>query len=740
MPQVSVVIPVYNSAGLIGTALRSVFAQTFGAFEVIVVDDGSTDRDELEGALAPWRERIVCVRQPNGGPGKARNTGIHRATAPLVAFLDADDEWLPEKLRLQVEYFERYPETGLLHTGVVKPGARSGAAIAGPPAPAFCDLFHTRFFINTLTVMAPRRVLEEVGGFDERREIHIEDWDLWLRIAARHPLGYIAEPLAYHRPGGLMSSQVERTYSSQELVVAKNEGLCAMGCAVHRADPERCLQLRRHVLYHDWAYDRLEAGDHRGARALLGRALRQSPFDARSALLYTTTFLSPALRQRLRRVSPKTPAAAPRTLPPAAPSSPVKNHHERASTPAVTLVHDTMYRRHRRRAIARMHDLDDGLFRSSHSRRRILFEAASPMSFAVFRPIYERLRTDPRIELWFTACADVWQPHEIYGRAGIRDNVVTPGTARWMKVDAYVNADFWDMTWLHRRTRRIHFFHGVAGKYGLDAPVDLAPTIAAFDSLMFVNRDRRDRYIEAGLIPDRHPQAALVGYPKTDCLVDGSLDRGAILRSLGLDAQTPTIMYAPTWSPYSSLNAIGEALIAHAAAEGVQLIVKLHDRSYDRRPRGSGGIDWTQRLRQFASLPTVRVVREADGSPYLFVADALISDHSSIAFEYMLLDRPIVVVDQPELVDRAGINPEKVRRLHAAADVVTDPLDAVRTAIAALDNPHRYSEVRRRTADELFYRPGTATDRAVALIYELMEMPEHAARADSSQPALRAAG
>src|SRR5262245_19805188 len=233
MPQVSVVIPIYNSAGLIGTALRSVFAQTFDDFEVIVVDDGSQDRDELDRALHPWSTRILCVRQPNGGPGQARNTGIHRARAPLVAFLDADDEWLPDKLRLQVAYFERYPTTGLLHTGVVRPGPRSNGAVGGPPRPSFCDLFHTRFFINTLTVMAPRRVLEELGGFDERREIHIEDWELWLRIAAKYPLGYIAEPLAYHRPGGLMSSQLERTYSSQKLVIQKHQALCAVGCARH---------------------------------------------------------------------------------------------------------------------------------------------------------------------------------------------------------------------------------------------------------------------------------------------------------------------------------------------------------------------------------------------------------------------------------------------------------------------------------------------------------------------------
>src|SRR5262249_25136992 len=156
--------------------------------------------------------------------------------------------------------------------------------------------------------------------------------------------------------------------------------------------------------------------------------------------------------------------------------------------------------------------------------KRVLFEAASPMSLAIFRPVYERLRQDPRIDLWFTSYGDVWQPRDIFGPACITENIVPVETAAWMKVDAYVNTDFWDMTWLHRRTRRIHLFHGVAGKSRLAAPLDLAPTIGAFDCLMFVNEDRRRRYIDAGLVPDGDIQASLVGYPKIDSLVNGSID------------------------------------------------------------------------------------------------------------------------------------------------------------------------------------------------------------------------
>jgi hypothetical protein len=301
---VSVIIPVFNSAALIGAALQSVYSQTFRDFEVIVVDDGSEDQTALTTALTPWSDRIQFVRQQNRGPASARNTAIARASGQLIAFLDADDEWLPEKLARQVEYFESHPGTGLLHTAMV--GEVPQPVIeGGEPRHLFCELFHSAFFINTLTVMVPRHVLAEIGGFDERREIHIEDYDLWLRIAARYPVGYIAEPLACHRPGGLMSSQMERTYSGQALIIDKSIGLCMQACASYRASPGRCERARRHVLHRDWGYDRIESGNREGAREQLRRAIACSPWDAYTIMLYLSTFLSDRWRRYARSLVPK---------------------------------------------------------------------------------------------------------------------------------------------------------------------------------------------------------------------------------------------------------------------------------------------------------------------------------------------------------------------------------------------------------------------------------------------------
>jgi hypothetical protein len=351
------------------------------------------------------------------------------------------------------------------------------------------------------------------------------------------------------------------------------------------------------------------------------------------------------------------------------------------------------------------------------------------MSLAVFQPVLDRLRCDPRLEFWFTSCDKSWRSRAIFGRMGGSDRIVTPADVRWMKFDLYVNTDFWNMTWLPRRTRRVHLFHGVAGKYGLDAPTRIAPIVSAFDRLLFPNGDRLRRYAEAGLVDEDAPQAALVGYPKVDCLVDGSLDRRRIERALGIDEGRPTVLYAPTWSPYSSLNRMGKDIIAVLARMDVNVVVKLHDRSYDGATRASGGIDWRQELADFCRDRHAHLAEEADASPYLYAADALVTDHSSVGFEYMLLDRPVVVVDCPELIVKARINPQKAALLRSGADVVGDAVGVGAATGRCLGDPSRRSERRRAIANELFYRPGGATARASQCIYELLALsaPEIAA-------------
>jgi hypothetical protein len=370
--------------------------------------------------------------------------------------------------------------------------------------------------------------------------------------------------------------------------------------------------------------------------------------------------------------------------------------------------------------IRALHRADDHLASWRGLPRQIMFEAANPMLFTVFRPVYQRLSADPRIAITLVPYGGEFGADETFASATGRDRIVSPKRAAWMKPDVYINTDLWSMTWLHRRTRRVHLFHGVAGKYGLDAPVELATAVRTFDRILFPNRDRLDRYLAAGLVTSGSGVAVLTGYPKVDCLVDGSLNRRQIAARLHLDPVRQTVIYAPTWSEHSSLNTIGEQVITALADAGLNVIVKLHACSYSAR--GSGGVDWRGRLRPFIARPNVFIVQDADASPYMAVSDLLVTDHSTVGFEFMVLDRPVVVLDQPALIEHARINPEKVALMQSAARVVRDSSRFLEAVLVELGAPNRLSTERQRLASELFFGYGHATDRATAAIYELLRL------------------
>ena len=189
-PAVSVVMPAYRASGDIGDALDSIVQQTCHDLEVIVVNDGSPDTDELETALAPYRDRIRYITQDNRGAGAARNAAIAQARGRYVAFLDADDRWLPEFLARQVAFLDAHAEVGLVYTDAFVSGE---SPLAGrrfmEKAPSFGSvtlesLIAQRCNIILSTVVMRRELLVDAGGFDEalRRG---QDFDLWLRLAFR---------------------------------------------------------------------------------------------------------------------------------------------------------------------------------------------------------------------------------------------------------------------------------------------------------------------------------------------------------------------------------------------------------------------------------------------------------------------------------------------------------------------------------------------------------------------------
>jgi glycosyltransferase involved in cell wall biosynthesis len=201
LPTVSIVIPAYNVAPYIGETLDSVFAQTFADYEVIVINDGSPDTEELERAIQPYRERIRYLSQKNSGASAARNAGLHAARGKLIAFLDADDLWSPNYLAEQLKFMREYgcdlTCADAMIFGVSADAGRTYFDAVMKTAPAmgdvtFLELVNAERSLITSGVVVRRDLILEVGLFDEALR-NAQDFDLWLRLA-RH-----GARLAYHR-------------------------------------------------------------------------------------------------------------------------------------------------------------------------------------------------------------------------------------------------------------------------------------------------------------------------------------------------------------------------------------------------------------------------------------------------------------------------------------------------------------------------------------------------------------
>jgi len=211
MPSITVVIPTYNCAHVLGEAVESVRAQSWPNLEIVVVDDGSTDGTaELLSTLRG--SDLVVVTQANRGPASARNTGIGRASGQWIAFLDADDLWLPGKLRAQFDALSSNPRTAFSFTDAVLRGRSGRDEIAAAPAGDADILWHLlvgpRFGVGSVVVR--RECLDRVGVFDPAMRMG-EDWDLWLRLAASYEGVGVHSVLAVYRrdsPGRLKYSSM----------------------------------------------------------------------------------------------------------------------------------------------------------------------------------------------------------------------------------------------------------------------------------------------------------------------------------------------------------------------------------------------------------------------------------------------------------------------------------------------------------------------------------------------------
>ena len=201
MPLVSVIIPAFNRSAFLKEAIESVLKQTCQQFELIVIDDGSTDN--TSEILSHFDGKIIPLHTSHTGPSAARNSGIHAARGDYIAFLDSDDLWLPEKLKAQIDFFSNHPEARICQTEEI--WVRSGIRVNPKKK-------HKKYsgwifekclplcMVSPSAVMIHKSVFEKVGLFDEVL-VACEDYDLWLRISPRYPIYLIDEPHIIKRGG-----------------------------------------------------------------------------------------------------------------------------------------------------------------------------------------------------------------------------------------------------------------------------------------------------------------------------------------------------------------------------------------------------------------------------------------------------------------------------------------------------------------------------------------------------------
>lgn len=274
-PVVSVVIPAFNAAWCVRKAVDSVLAQGYQDYELLVIDDGSTDDTAVE--LATYGNAARVVRQANGGLSSARNAGIRASRGEFIAFLDADDWWLPGKLARQVALMQTRPTVGFVSTAA-RVEDMDGQLLNVWPCSACMGPFLPRLFGangdvagSGSAVMVRRQLFDRVGNFDE--SLHsLEDVDMWMRLAAVADYACIDEPLAVIlKRADSMSRNLEVMRDASLRVMKKNRHL--LPADLQGAYWRRCLA----GIHGDYAKWRYRQGQRRAALREIAHMLALSP-------------------------------------------------------------------------------------------------------------------------------------------------------------------------------------------------------------------------------------------------------------------------------------------------------------------------------------------------------------------------------------------------------------------------------------------------------------------------------
>jgi hypothetical protein len=344
----------------------------------------------------------------------------------------------------------------------------------------------------------------------------------------------------------------------------------------------------------------------------------------------------------------------------------------------------------------------------------VLFTGYAPVHFVCFRPLYDRLIQLPGVEVFVsgglrtaTDHGYVYDGASMYAPFAIPEERILPVEAIQQRpFDVLFSANKRIITPLENFETRVQIFHGVSFRNRGVRPENLAYT-----TFFVIGPYMHRKFIDSGLVTEDDPRLVPIGFPKTDALLSGGLDRQELLARYGCDGTRPILLYAPTGQAHNSLETMGEEIIRRLSATGkYDLLIKPHDHPTNR------AINWFDALAPCEG-PHTRVVRDLDVIPILSLADLLLTDASSVANEYTLLNRPIVYLDVPELIREA----ENIGALvdlntwgRRGGLVVKRPDEVAQAVATSLAHPHGFSAIRTAIAQDLFYNPGKATEAALA--------------------------
>ena len=284
---ITIIIPTYNRANLLSRAIKSVLNQTFKDFELIVVDDGSTDNTaEVIKKFQEQDKRIRYIQHDkNKGTAATRNIGIKAAKGEYIAFLDSDDEWFPEKLEKQVSLFEHSlrKNLGFVSCNYLEFYSESGREVlyrVPRHKSSLKVLLESNTLCNSSNVMIKKEVFDNVGHFDEKIKIG-EDWDMWIRIAQKYNFDFVEEPLFkyyIHQNNIMKTTSNLRKEKDIEYIFQKYK-------EYYKADPKLySIRLR----YEGTSY--ILVGEARKGRECFIKSIKKYPLNIKSYLYFLLSF------------------------------------------------------------------------------------------------------------------------------------------------------------------------------------------------------------------------------------------------------------------------------------------------------------------------------------------------------------------------------------------------------------------------------------------------------------------